>query len=508
MVNPAPVAPPDQTELGAKTFGMNDQALFAAWSGDHNPMHVDELAARRLVSGRPVVHGMHTVLEALARWAPRAVWPPRRMRVEFVRPINVGESVCFVAHVRSDGLSIEAQVDGQVRTRIDLSVDGDPSAAPLPPPELHLPALPEPLDRDPSSWASQVHALPATGSAIPSVHAVAAWLGPAATAGLGQLSTLVGMACPGQHSIFSSLSVDLRAVSEPLRFRLRRHEPRFRLVELDVDGPWQGRVKAFVRQPPQVQPAMATLTEDWDRSRLAGSCSWVLGGSRGLGELTAKLLAAGGGDVVLTYAVGEADARRVADEINAAGRGRADVAPYVAGLGAAADLCRRLPRPDAVFYFATPRIARERTGVVDSALLGEFIRYYVDEPAHLAAALQAQFGAPAGPPDRPIGLFNPSTVYVEEVPAGLVEYAMAKAASEVMAKDLARRLPGVRMVCTRLPRLPTDQTSGLMQSKAANPVPVMCQVITEMLPQAAAPPAAGVAAASGPPCAADPGASR
>lgn len=486
MVMPAADRSPDQTDLGAKTFGMNDQALFAAWSGDHNPMHVDEHAARRLVSGRPVVHGMHTVLEALSRWAPRAAWLPDRLQVEFARPINVGETVHFVALALPGALHLLALVDGQVRSRIELLPEGR-LPNPLPPADLQLPPLAEPLDREPLSWSQQVHALPAAGPVVmPTAEGVAAWLGPHAAAGLGQLSTLVGMACPGQHSIFSSLAVDRVAVAEPVRFRLHRHEPRFRLAELDVDGPWRGRVRAFVRPPPQAQPAMAALADVLQAGCLAGSVSWVLGGTRGLGELTAKLLAAAGGEVTLTYAVGAADARRVADEINAAGLGRAHVAPYLAGTGAATALCERMPRPDAVFYFATPRIARERAGLVDVALLGEFIRFYVDEPARLAQALQARFGSGSLSKDRPVVVFNPSTVYVDDLPAGMVEYAMAKAAAEVMARDLAKRLPAVRMLCSRLPRMPTDQTAGLMQSQAADPVPVMRDVIKEVLALAGA----------------------
>lgn len=489
---------------------MNDQALFAAWSGDRNPMHVDEHAARRLVSGRPVVHGMHTVLEALSRWAPRAAWLPAGLQVEFLRPINVGESVHFAARSIPDAVHLLALVDGQVRSRIELLHAGRlPNT--LPPAGLQLPQLAEPLNREPSGWSQQVHAMPATAPVVmPAVEGVSAWLGPHAAAGLGQLSTLVGMACPGEHSIFSSLAVDRVAAAEPVRFRLHRHEPRFRLTEIDVDGPWRGRVRAFVRPPPQAQPAMADLADVLQAGCLAGSVSWVLGGSRGLGELTAKLLAAAGGQVTLTYAVGAADARRVADEINAAGRGRANVVPYVAGTGAAASLCDRLPRPDAVFYFATPRIARERVGLVDATLLGEFVRCYVDEPARLAQALQARFGAAVPSKDRPIMVFNPSTVYIDDLPSGMVEYAMAKAAAEVMARDLAKRLPGVRMLCTRLPRMPTDQTAGLMQSQAADPVPVMRDVVRAMLgaAPAPAPPVEGASGSSGSTCAAAPDASR
>jgi acyl dehydratase len=41
-----------------------DLALFAAASGDHNPLHLDVAAARQAGFDRPVVHGMFTMANA------------------------------------------------------------------------------------------------------------------------------------------------------------------------------------------------------------------------------------------------------------------------------------------------------------------------------------------------------------------------------------------------------------------------------------------------------------
>ena len=44
-----------------RTFTPADVEAFAAASGDWNPAHVDPLAARRLIAGGPIVHGMHAL---------------------------------------------------------------------------------------------------------------------------------------------------------------------------------------------------------------------------------------------------------------------------------------------------------------------------------------------------------------------------------------------------------------------------------------------------------------
>ena len=48
-----------------RRFQAADQDAFAHLSGDHNPLHVDPVAARRLIFGGPVVHGIHLLLWAL-----------------------------------------------------------------------------------------------------------------------------------------------------------------------------------------------------------------------------------------------------------------------------------------------------------------------------------------------------------------------------------------------------------------------------------------------------------
>jgi hypothetical protein len=55
----------------------------------------------------------------------------------------------------------------------------------------------------------------------------------------------------------------------------------------------------------------------------------------------------------------------------------------------------------------------------------------------------------------------PSSIFVEERPPEFVEYAMAKAAGEVLGAEIPRLMPGIRAVVRRLPRLLTDQTAGI-----------------------------------------------
>jgi NAD(P)-dependent dehydrogenase (short-subunit alcohol dehydrogenase family) len=294
-------------------------------------------------------------------------------------------------------------------------------------------------------------------------------------AAFGALSYLVGMVCPGLHSIFSTLEATWGEGIE-LRFSVRRYDARFRQMHIEFDGALRGSLRAFVRPEPQVQPSVAMLSSLVEAGAFEGTHSLVVGGSRGIGEVTAKAIAAGGGTVVITYAQGEADARRVESEINAAWPGRCRVGRYVAGETAPAALGDAAAF-DAVFYFATPRIFRKSGGHFDRALFDDFVGTYVADFMRVGEWLD-QAGAGR---NRPVRLFYPSSTAVAERPRGMTEYSMAKAAAELMIEDFNRAQRRVQVIVARLPRLPTDQTATLMQAKAESTAGVMLPVIRRML---------------------------
>jgi hypothetical protein len=290
---------------------------------------------------------------------------------------------------------------------------------------------------------------------------------------------MVGMGCPGLHSVFSSLNLVRQAGTGATRCRVERLDARFGLVRMAVDGPWRGEIRAFVRATPRGQADMSEVMARVPRHLPGGHHTWVLGGSRGLGELAAKVAAAAGSRVTLTYAQGQADAERVAQEITQAGCGPASVTHYGAGQTDLAAMGREQGMPDAVLYFATPRIAQRRSGLFNADLLAAFDATYCAELARIALALDAM-AAQEGP-TRHVLLFSPSSTYIEELPNGMVEYAMAKAAAEVLAADLNKRLRQVRIVSHRLPKLPTDQTNGLIANAGPSALETLAPVVLDLL---------------------------
>ena len=352
-----------------RAFGEADQAAFAVLSGDANPLHVDGEAARRLMFDRALVHGLHGVLWALDCWLgarPRA-WRLRRIAAEFRAPIAVGEGGGMPDRGRTRRRGA-ARSRGRGRPRADdgprLSRARGPAGVLAPPPA----ASPPGACRERARRSSR---RPRARCRSPSMRRrwrrwrrrVAAALPPLQVAVLLAATRLVGMECPGLHSVFSGFALDFDAAAPAapaLGYAVSR--------STRASASSRSRSRRWgARRDPGAGAGAAGGAAGARRARGAGAAGTVAGRPRagggrlrGLGETCAKLLAAGGAEVALTYARGAADAARVAAEI-AAGGGRGHAAARgqrrAAGLGRGP---RRVAAGD-LFYFATRASGRRRT---------------------------------------------------------------------------------------------------------------------------------------------------
>jgi NAD(P)-dependent dehydrogenase (short-subunit alcohol dehydrogenase family)/acyl dehydratase len=472
--------------LASRRFTAADQAAFAEFSGDWNPMHLDPVAARRTQAGDVVVHGVHGALWAMEQIAAAGAMaaPVAAVQAHFHKFIYLDHQVeLHVVGQTQDFLQAQLVVDGMVATGLTVTF-GAPRAAAAN--DLagaretvlrRTPLAPAPADMGGlEGWLA-----PAAGAVAVAQHfrALCRRLGEARVVALAQCSTAVGMACPGLNSIFSSLAAEMtpdEAGRPGLGWRAQVPDPRYARVTLSVAGAGvRGELKTLVRPAPVEAPAALELSGLVTPREFAGRRAVVIGGSRGLGAVTAKLLAAGGAKVVLTYAVGKAEAEAVVTDIRA-GHGaatalRCDVLEDFAGLADA------LQEATHLYYFATPRITRQSAGVFSADDFAEFNRVYVERFHALCLA--------AEPAERDLDVLYPSSVAVEDRPRGMTEYAMSKAAGEILCRDLTRAFPRLSITAPRLPRILTDQTAIALPVKAQSAVDVMAPLLRAQRPAGA-----------------------
>jgi acyl dehydratase len=113
--------------LGAREFTLADQLAFAQLSGDKNPIHVDPVAARRLLNGHLVVHGLH-----LAAWGIESIFAEHpggleQVRVSFHRPLPTDQGVTATAARVGQGWQLLLTGDGQTFSRAHVALGMAPS---------------------------------------------------------------------------------------------------------------------------------------------------------------------------------------------------------------------------------------------------------------------------------------------------------------------------------------------------------------------------------------------
>jgi MaoC dehydratase-like protein/short subunit dehydrogenase len=476
-----------------RTFGDRDQTAFAALSGDHNPLHVDPLAARRTMFGRRVVHGIHAALWGMEAWLEGQTeqLALRSLRASFPSAIGLGDEVrCAIERLRGNHVEIELQVGDAVAVWVALEWVPRRDQ----PHERFARRLPEhsacrELSFDEVSTASGTLDLCLAPEDAASIFPnLMRSLAPTQVAGILATTRLVGMTCPGLHSVYSGFELHFSdEVGHPggMIYRVTKCDARLSLVTIEVRGPGMtGTLKTFIRPAPRAQPSVQDLRRQVQELEFAGQRALIIGGSRGLGEVAAKLLSAGGACVRLTYHRGADDARRVVEDITAGG-GSAACTPFDV-LRPPDDLAERwggASSPTHLYYFATPYVSAGRRGSFSAELFRVFCDYFVTGFSSTVGAVQA-----VAPDLR--GVFYPSSIYVEELPANMTEYAAAKMAGESAGRSLEKSSPNLTVYLPRLPRLATDQTATFLPVTNLDPVPVLLAHLRNLQKRAGAPRAA------------------
>lgn len=457
-----------------RTFTLEDQNAFAKFSGDNNPMHVDPVAARRLLFGAPVVHGIHLFL-----WALDCCLAHQTEKIEitsvkagFPKPIRVGDEAFFQFQDLGDKKVRFELINHQaVVTKIDIEwkVSGPGTADVLIKKRFHDLSAPRNLSQDDIKDRTGVLDLcfdPETsGRLFPHVTRC---VSPTQIAAFIATTFLVGVECPGLHSVYSelTLSKDEAMNTAGLEYQVAKCERRMVFMNIKVPG-MKGMVRSILRPEPREQISYVQLQESVERSEFSGQRALIIGGSRGLGETTAKLLAAGGADVRITYHKGGEDAERVVEEITSGGGSAGSYGLNVLDEQIKmTDIFSNGWTPTHLYYFATPFIGMGTKKFFSSSLFQNFCNYYVIRFQSIVEQL-----IPLGLK----GVYYPSSVFVDEMPLDMGEYAVAKLAGEASCAYLEKKYPEITVHKPRLPKMATDQTHSIMPERNPDPESVMLE---------------------------------
>ncbi len=470
--------------LASKRFNLSDQRAFGYLTGDFNPGHFDQRRMRRELFGDIVVHGLQVVcfcldayFKKLNKKSTRRIMLSR-IKCNFIQPLYLeqkitaiysGDAFIKVSTGYSDILNLKIEYEASDEENKQKTENYDKRFN-------RRPALKKSLEDIKSAKGKiSLHFYKKILSKkFPYLkkHADAMTV-----AHLLSLTRLVGMYCPGERSIFSSFDISIKKsekISKYLNYQVLDVDERFSKVALGVDSHHiQGNVEAFLRPAPVEQKMTGEISTSIKKEEFLGHQALIIGGSRGLGEVTAKIIAVGGGFPVITYRTGREDALSVRNDIKSSGY-LCDVLPF--DIFHPRIILKKLNKEKPVlyvYYFASPKIFVAKNKVFEDSLFKGFCHYYVEGFVRLYQAIRHRW-------KHELVMFYPSTVALEEKTPGLEEYAMAKSKGEGVCASLNRADKHLNIVIERLPRIYTDQTVSLLHHPTTDAVDVMLNIVRRL----------------------------
>jgi 3-oxoacyl-[acyl-carrier protein] reductase len=293
---------------------------------------------------------------------------------------------------------------------------------------------------------------------------------------LTSVSTLVGMCLPGANAVLlaidasflapvrigDSLGVRGTAVAKSLTTRVIKL--RFELTNLSTrQRTCEGHAEVFVGPPPRRGLTMRELEQlDLDID-FTGKTVVVTGASRGVGELTAKVFAEKGANVVVNYRLGQQDAAAIVRDITDHGRRAIAVRADVTILEEVQAMFSEAVGAFGGIDVLVNNAVRDATPVPFEQLTWDSLQQDIDVVVK-GAFLCCQAALPHLV-QRGGSIVNVSTIYTEAPVPHLVSYVAAKSAlvgmTRALAVEFAERNVRVNLVTPSI--MPTDLTATLSE---------------------------------------------
>lgn len=449
-----------------KKFSSSDLELFAKFSGDRNPIHLDPIYARRTQFGAPIVFGVNLLLWAMDYLYKKHAIVVNFISIKFQRPVFLNADVEI--KFEQDGKLIISQ-NGNINSVMLFAIAKEIS-------KFNYEKLPllkinkmysdgicnfNVGERDEFLFSGDYK----IGKTLfPEIFEV---YGDRAICEIANSSFIVGMRCPGEHSIFVDLKINFQENHENSFYKITKLESRVGMVAISFKGKAiNGTLGAFFRPKPSKFHDMQAIKLAVKSDEFKGQRILIIGGSRGIGEVVAKILAVGGGMVSITYNVGVKEAEKVAEDIRNNG-GNCTI--HQLKIDKKNKFTNLHEKYDFIYYFATPKILP--SNFLGKSDVYEYDQIYVDGFTDVCNYF---FNT-----NKSIRIFYPSTSFIEKSKPNLDVYINSKIKGEERCRFL-RDLYNIDINVKRLPILQTDQNLSILSENSKDIVTVMLPIIREI----------------------------
>ena len=454
-------------------FSITDQLKFSEISQDFNPIHCDEILSRRYIFGEPIVHGTNAMIFAIKEWSKLSDSPffIDKLKCIFRKPIFLNKKITTRIENINDSIKITLIQEHEIKIKILMDVsaskhnyfemNNNDSYTNKSPTEFSLDDL--------KNYSGKVDcslnvSLAEKYYSKEFVHKIGCNI----LAEILSYSRIIGMHAPGLNSIFSQLMLHKNIHhSNLISYEVNSIDKRFNIINIKSDGPnFSACLKAFYRPPKVKQKTIEEIKNYILVNEFKDHRALIIGASRGLGEITAKCLGCGGASLQLTYAKGMQDIIDVSNAI--LGINNQNVSFLKLDITKSNEIdfnAIKHFKPTHVFYYATPFIFSGSKNKFSKEKYNKFRLYYLDAFEILVKNLSEL--------NKNIKILYPSSIAIDEEPADMLEYTLAKKEGEELCLKLEKKYLNLKIICPRLPRLYTDQTVSLTSVKNEDPIQIL-----------------------------------
>lgn len=444
-----------------RTFTANDQKEFASFSGDYNPIHLDEKKSIKTHAGQPIVHGVHLVLWALDAFKIK-IRTNTLIDISFKSQVNLNESIVAVFDTTMNQIIITSS--NKMKTHSYIKLKNIDSIKSLKPGNNQVHYLQNNFKPDDAEINEIQISKKNFGLYGGKKNELGESLFPFLVSDIGLnvvyelacISSIVGMKVPGKHSLFVGLNLEFSSTKHQKNFFVvdSKHEI-LKVISISYFGiNMSANIKAFFRPKATLIKNIDTLRLEYSKLiSLQGKKILVIGGSRGIGAYVTKLCSIMGAAVTFTYNSNDQDANNICEEVQADGglikQQKLNVIDedFISSINEAFDQ---------VYYFATPKILSSKSKHIDADMIQKYRLFYVDSFKKVVHNLNSK--------NSNTKFLYPSTTYIDDNRADFKEYIAMKLEGESFCKSF-NESPQGNILFPRLPQLDTDQNLSIRPIK-------------------------------------------
>lgn len=262
------------------------------------------------------------------------------------------------------------------------------------------------------------------------------------------ISNIIGMQCPGYHSLFSSFNIFWSGSSDNfIKYQISDYNERFSSIKIMIkSGDAKGQLHSFIRPSLVEQKLTGDIKNNIPAKIFSKWKVLIIGGSRGLGEASVKILTQGGAKSCITYYKGMRDAKKISKETASEILYLDILSDYKINLGW---------QPTHLLYFATPNITSEDASIDSEKLSELYNNYFIKGFKKIINNIDD---------GQMLNVFYPSTVYIDNKNKKFESYAAVKKNGEQICDLMNQSRSNLNIFYPRLPRLKTDLTASLIDS--------------------------------------------